>query len=61
MQIFLGGIDHESHRVQITQYLDGDRGWVLKTTSKSRPFLTLDIDLSAAKKAKNGYPRYVKD
>ncbi len=51
MQIFLGGIDHESHRVQITQYLDGDRGWVLKTTSKSRPFLTLDIDLSAAKKA----------
>jgi N-carbamoylputrescine amidase len=41
--------------------MEPDRGRVLKTTSQSRPFLTLDIDLSAAKKAKAGYPRYVKD
>nr|NJM01854.1 hypothetical protein [Desulfobacula sp.] len=41
--------------------MEPDRGRVLKTTTKSRPFLTLDIDLAAAKKAKSGYPRYVKD
>ena len=41
--------------------IEPERGGILGTTSMSKEFLTLDIDLSAAKKAKTTYPRYVKD
>ncbi len=47
----------------------GGTGWIIEpeeaellgTTSLTRPYLTVDIDLQAAKKAKNTYPRYVED
>ena len=41
--------------------IEPERGSILGTTSSAKKFLTLDIDLSAAKKAKTTYPRYVKD
>lgn len=41
--------------------IEPERGRMLGATSLSREFLTLDIDLSAARAAKNSYPRYVKD
>jgi len=41
--------------------IEPERGSILGTTSRSNEFLTLGIDISAAKKAKNSYPRYVKD
>ena len=41
--------------------IEPERGSILGTTSLPKPFLTLGIDLSAAKKAKTSYPRYVKD
>jgi N-carbamoylputrescine amidase len=46
----------------------GGQGWivdpegkVLGLTSQEHPFLTLDLDLTKAEKAKETYPRYVKD
>ncbi len=46
----------------------GGQGWivdpngkVLGLTSREQPFLTLDLDLKKAEKAKQTYPRYVKD
>ncbi len=47
----------------------GGTGWIIEpeeaellgTTSLTRPYLTVDIDLQAANKAKNTYPRYVED
>ncbi len=36
-------------------------GRVVDTTSADRPFLTADIDLGAADRAKRTYPRYVQD
>jgi len=41
--------------------VEPEEGTVLGLTSSDQPFLTLDIDLSAADRAKNTYPRYVKD
>lgn len=41
--------------------IEPERGSILGTTSPAAEFLTLDIDLLAAKKAKSTYPRYVKD
>jgi N-carbamoylputrescine amidase len=38
-----------------------DGGKVLGVTTKEKPFLTLDIDLAEAEKAKQTYPRYVLD
>jgi len=44
----------------------GGRGWivspdgdVLGLTSREQPFVTVDIDLNQAEKAKEGYPQYV--
>lgn len=39
----------------------GPNGKVLGLTSDEQPFLTLDLDLTKAEKAKETYPRYVKD
>jgi N-carbamoylputrescine amidase len=46
----------------------GGQGWILGPngkglglTSQEQPFLTLDLDLTKAEKAKKTYPRYVKD
>ncbi len=38
-----------------------DGGSVVGLTSKASPFLTVDIDMEAAKKAKQTYPRYVQE
>lgn len=46
----------------------GGHGWiidpdgnVLGVTSEDQPFLTIDLDLEKAKKAKSTYPRYVRE
>ena len=39
--------------------IEPERGDVLGTTSLSREFLTLDIDINDAKNAKTTYPRYI--
>jgi N-carbamoylputrescine amidase len=39
--------------------VEPESGEVLGTTSREAPFLTLDIDLAAADRAKSTYPRYV--
>ena len=41
--------------------IEPDEGKVLGLTSPEQPFLTLDIDLAEADKAKETYPRYVLD
>ena len=41
--------------------IEPERGDVLGSTIKGCEFLTLDIDLNNAKKAKASYPRYVKE
>ena len=41
--------------------IEPQEGEVLGTTSPDRPFLTLDINLEEAHKAKSTYPRYVLD
>ncbi len=41
--------------------IEPDEGKVLGLTSPEQPFLTLDIDLTEADKAKSTYPRYVLD
>ena len=46
----------------------GGKGWIIEpdgrvlgVTSQAQPFLTCDIDLTAANKAKDTYPRYIPD
>lgn len=41
--------------------IEPEDGEVLGTTTADDPFLTLDIDLDRADRAKQSYPRYVKD
>lgn len=41
--------------------IEPEGGRVLGVTSRERPFLTIEIDLSVAKAAKRTYPRYVLD
>ena len=41
--------------------IEPEEGVVLGVTLPERPFLTLDIDLQAAQRAKSSYPRYVPD
>ena len=41
--------------------IEPEEGEVLGLTSRNHPFLTLEIDLSKAQKAKQTYPRYVAD
>lgn len=41
--------------------IEPEEGDVLGVTSANHPFLTIDIDLEKAKKAKKSYPRYVLD
>jgi N-carbamoylputrescine amidase len=41
--------------------IEPEGGQVLGLTSKESPYLTLDLDLSRAERAKNTYPRYVLD
>ncbi|HHS14114.1 MAG TPA: carbon-nitrogen hydrolase family protein [bacterium] len=56
-----------SNRICETESPDlGGMGWiidpdgrVLGTTSQTKPFLTLDLDLKSADRAKSTYPRYV--
>lgn len=42
-------------------WIVGPEGDVLGVTTRERPFLTLDLDLDAAARAKRTYPRYVLD
>jgi N-carbamoylputrescine amidase len=42
-------------------WIVGPNGKVLGITSHEHPYLTLDLDLTKAEKAKETYPRYVKD
>jgi N-carbamoylputrescine amidase len=42
-------------------WIVGPNGKVLGLTTHEHPFLTLDLDLTKAEKAKETYPRYVKD
>jgi N-carbamoylputrescine amidase len=57
-----GGIDARGHAWGGHGWIiEPDQGTVLGTTSAERPFLTLEIDLSEAEKAKSRYPRYVKE
>jgi N-carbamoylputrescine amidase len=42
-------------------WIVGPNGKVLGLTSPEHPFLTLDLDIEKAEKAKSTYPRYVKD
>jgi N-carbamoylputrescine amidase len=42
-------------------WITGPDGEVLGKTSPGKPFLTIDIDLSKADKAKKTYPRYIKE
>jgi N-carbamoylputrescine amidase len=37
----------------------GPNGQVLASTSREQPFVTVEIDLSEARLAKQTYPRYV--
>lgn len=41
--------------------IEPENGEVLGLTSTNQPFLTLDIDLALADRAKQTYPRYVRD
>ena len=41
--------------------IEPEEGKILGLTSPEQPFLTLDVDLSEAEKAKKTYPRYVND
>jgi len=57
-----------NHAGQADQVVLGGAGWIcnpdgdaLATTSAAAPFLTLDLDLAEADKAKTTYPRYVDD
>jgi len=55
-----GGVDARGHVWGGHGWIiEPDQGTVLGTTSAKRPFLTLEIDLSAAEQAKSRYPRYV--
>jgi len=41
--------------------IEPEEGSVLGVTSPNKPFLTVEIDLEHAEKAKRTYPRYVPD
>jgi N-carbamoylputrescine amidase len=41
--------------------IEPEEGHVLGVTSQNKPFLTVEIDLEHAEKAKRTYPRYVSD
>jgi N-carbamoylputrescine amidase len=41
--------------------IEPENGDLLATTSQAKPFITLDINLNVAEKAKETYPRYVLD
>ena len=41
--------------------IEPEEGEILGQTSTEQPFLTIDVDLSRAERAKKTYPRYVKD
>jgi len=40
--------------------IEPEEGRLLGVTSRNKPFLTVEIDLEDAEKAKQTYPRYVK-
>ncbi|MBI2838864.1 MAG: carbon-nitrogen hydrolase family protein [Acidobacteria bacterium] len=63
-----GAFSLSSNRVSSndSEPIFGGRGWivspdgeVLGLTSREQPFVTVDIDLNQAEKAKEGYPQYV--
>ena len=41
--------------------IEPEEGQIMGVTSAERPFLTLDLDLAGADRAKKTYPRYVRD
>ena len=42
-------------------FIDPEEGEILGQTSADHPYLTIDVDLARADRAKNTYPRYVID
>jgi len=57
-----GGIDcNGMQRAGKGWIIDPEEGEVLALTSPSQPYITLDIDLSIAERAKLTYPRYVRE
>ena len=55
-----GGIDSREFEWGGTGWvIEPEEGGVLALTSRERPFVTVDIDLGAAERAKRTYPRYV--
>lgn len=58
---FSGGGSGESEFGGTGWIIEPEEGEVLGVTSRRHPFLTLEIDLSKARKAKQTYPRYVAD
>lgn len=58
----LGGLNIEGIEFGGTGWIiDPEEGKELGVTSKSKPFLTMEIDLEKAEKARHTYPRYVLD
>ena len=41
--------------------IEPEEGDILALTSPSQPIITLDIDLTVARRAKSTYPRYVRE
>ena len=57
-----GGIDRNGMQWAGKGWIiDPEEGEVLALTSPSQPYVTLDIDLSVAERAKKTYPRYVRE
>ena len=56
-------INHDEEEADLggQGWIVGPNGKVLGLTTQEQPFLTLDLDLTKAEKAKEAYPRYVKD
>jgi N-carbamoylputrescine amidase len=51
--------NHGDERFGGLGWVIGPEGDVLATTSREQPFVTVDVDLDAAREAKRLYPRYV--
>ncbi len=58
---FNGAITPEMNFGGTGWIIEPEEGFVMGRTSEKEPFLTLEIDISQAEKAKVTYPRYVKE
>ncbi len=56
-----GGLDRNGVQFGGTGWIVSPDGEVLGLTSTENPFCTVELDLAAAERAKQTYPRYVKD